>query len=344
MTATADDADVVDPPADAAPRTRVLIRWLTRLVLLGVLGLSVVGYLAGPVWADDGFYIRVFHWGADLVSNLRLQYVLVALVALVAGAFMRDRIVIGLAAIIVAVNVMPMTSLFFGSQLPPDPDADTLRVASFNVYHRNDDLDGVRRLLLGTGADVIFLHELVPPLREYLGENLDGYEYAMEDGWGFASGVGAMVRTGMEVEATTVRVGPLSRFPSIRMEFEGRTLDLIGIHPVSPVRPGRAHLRDLVMIEMADWVEERPGEVVLAGDINASPFSSAYRDFVEASGMRSSIDGYGWQATWPAIPRLLAIPIDHMFLTEGLTTVNREIGGRASSDHSVLIADITLAG
>ena len=341
--ATADDRGVTDP-SNRGPRRGQVVRWFARLVAFGLLGLSAVGYLGGPVRADDGFYIRAFRWGADLVSNLRFQYLLVAILILVVGSALRDKIAVALAALVVVANAVAMPALFLGSQPAPAADASTLRIASFNVYHLNEDLEGVRELLLDTDADVIFVHEVVPPLREYLGDNLDGYEYAMEDGWGFASGVGALVRNGTEVDATTVRVGPVSRYPSIRIDFEGQTVDLIGIHPLSPVRPGRAHLRDLVMAEMAQWVADRPGEVVVAGDINASPFSSVYRAFVEDSGLHSSIDGFGWQATWPAVPSLLQIPIDHIFLSDGLTTVEREVGGRASSDHSVLIADITLAG
>jgi len=65
-------------------------------------------------------------------------------------------------------------------------------------------------------------------------------------------------------------------------------------------------------------------------------------------GAQYKIDGFGYQATWPANDwpvggDYAGIPIDHALLTTALTTAHRSIGPAVGSDHLPLIVHIAPA-
>lgn len=325
MTATAKRSgpDQARPNRDPA--------WLTRLIIVAVLGMTLGGFLGSVYWA------------LDLLAHPRLHYLLTGLAALVVGLVRRDRVVLLAAASVLVINALTMASLFVGGHADPAAGAEPLRVMTFNLFHVNRDTDAILEEIASSDADVVFLHELSAPVRQVIEEDLGGYRFAMEDGWGFASGSAALVREGLEVVPTTLRIGPFQRFPSVTLAYEGATVELVGVHPLSPVTPRRSRARDRALEDVALWVTERPGEVVVAGDFNASPFSHAYRTFQDISGLRSSIDGAGWQGTWPNTWKVFQLPIDHAFVSDGLTVVERRVGGHAGSDHAALILDVAPA-
>ncbi|MDH3499808.1 MAG: endonuclease/exonuclease/phosphatase family protein [Acidimicrobiia bacterium] len=325
MTATAEQPESVDTAPAKRPRR------LARLFILGILGVTLAGFFGS------------WYWGFDIIANARYQYFLAALPVLLIGGLRRDRVVLGVATAVLVANAVPMAPIFFGSGAEPSASSDSLRVLTFNVFHRNANFDEIIDVLETSDADVIFVHELSQALRRTIESELDGYAFAMEDGWGFASGSGALVRDGLAVVPTTLRIGPSSRFPTVALDLAGSTVDVVGVHPLSPVTPRRSRARDRTLDDVAAWAVTRPGEVVVVGDFNASPFSSAYRSFGRISGLSSTLNGAGWQATWPDMWGVFQIPIDHAFISDGLAVTNRMVGGHAGSDHAALIIDVAPA-
>ena len=325
MTATADPTETAEA---ASPRRPA---WLTRFLGFGLLGVTLVGFLGA------------WHWGLDLLSHARLQYAFLAIPVLLIGLVARDRVVLTLGVLALVINAGQIAPMYLGSTGDPALDSDRLRVLTFNVFDGNRDFEGIIDVVETSGADIVFVHEMGRGVRQALTDGLDGYEFAMEDGWGFASGSGALVRTGMDVTPTTLRAGPSGRYPTVSFEFEGENVDVVGVHPPSPTSPGRTRSRDRTLEDIALWARSRPGEVVVAGDFNASPFSSAYRSFETMSDLTSSIEGAGWQPTWPDGPAFLQIPIDHAFVSDGLAVTTRAIGPRAGSDHASLVIEIATA-
>ena len=59
--------------------------------------------------------------------------------------------------------------------------------------------------------------------------------------------------------------------------------------------------------------------------------------------MTNSMDGFGWQATYPAGGGPLMLPIDHLFHSDDLTTVARTIGPDLGSDHLPIVVSLSLA-
>lgn len=99
------------------------------------------------------------------------------------------------------------------------------------------------------------------------------------------------------------------------------------------------HLRNEQLEEIAEFVRDKPGHVVVLGDLNVTPWSKSFQKFTESANLRDSRRGFGVNATWPAWLGGLGIPIDHCLVSEGIVVRNVETGESVGSDHRPLIAE-----
>ena len=71
---------------------------------------------------------------------------------------------------------------------------------------------------------------------------------------------------------------------------------------------------------------------------NTTPWSAAFQPLNEE--LLNSMNGFGWQPTYPAGAGLLMLPIDHLLHSGHLTTVDRSTGPDLGSDHLPLIVTV----
>jgi len=95
----------------------------------------------------------------------------------------------------------------------------------------------------------------------------------------------------------------------------------------------------------AEWAargaEATGGRAVVAGDLNATPWSPIFHRVLDLGRLRDSREGFGLHRTWPSgIHALLRIPIDHVLVGEGVTVLRREVGPHIGSDHRPVIVDL----
>jgi endonuclease/exonuclease/phosphatase (EEP) superfamily protein YafD len=99
--------------------------------------------------------------------------------------------------------------------------------------------------------------------------------------------------------------------------------------------------RNRQLVEIARFLAAQTGPLVLLGDLNTTPWNFYFQRLLADSGLRSSAEGRGYQASWPGAPFLLRIPLDHVLLSPELRVVRREIGPDVGSDHLPVIVEFT---
>jgi endonuclease/exonuclease/phosphatase (EEP) superfamily protein YafD len=85
------------------------------------------------------------------------------------------------------------------------------------------------------------------------------------------------------------------------------------------------------MKELAQFVRRIDGALVLAGDLNTSPWSQSFRAVRVATGL---VPAGTLTPSWPAWP--LALPqvaLDHIFVSQELAVAASGIGPAVGSDH-----------
>ncbi len=130
---------------------------------------------------------------------------------------------------------------------------------------------------------------------------------------------------------------------ALSIVVDGEQIEILGIHPPSPISAPRSSRRDLMLRVAGDWAAARDGPVVVLGDFNATPWSAAYRALRWRGGLVDSLSGSGYQGSWPAGWGPFAIPIDHVLHTPDLGTTGRRTGPPLGSAHRPVVVSVGMA-
>lgn len=117
------------------------------------------------------------------------------------------------------------------------------------------------------------------------------------------------------------------------VDVGGETVTFVGTHPLPPVGLHHARLRNDQLNTIAAFAALEEGPLIVAGDLNATPWSPVFRDFLDRSGLINSAEGRGVFGSWPTFLPPMAIPIDHLLHSGEIQIVDRTSGPAIGSDH-----------
>jgi len=133
------------------------------------------------------------------------------------------------------------------------------------------------------------------------------------------------------------------RSVEVVVDVAGVPVRLLGVHPLSPSTERRAALRDAQLRFAREWAAGSDVRTIVAGDLNATPWSYAFRRIERVGGLVNSQRGYGLELTFPAAGNpLVQVSIDHVLYSQGLRVIDRRLGVPAGSDHLPVIVDLAL--
>jgi endonuclease/exonuclease/phosphatase (EEP) superfamily protein YafD len=158
---------------------------------------------------------------------------------------------------------------------------------------------------------------------------------------GRLAGVTVLARP--ELRPEHVDVDLRGEVAAIGVDLGDERIEVLGIHPLSPTTGERAEGRDALIARATDWVATRPGEVVVVGDLNATPWSHAYSALRVRGRLVDTLRGRGFQPTWPEGWGVLMVPIDHVLHTPGLGSADRRTGPAFGSAHRPVLVEIGFA-
>ncbi len=157
------------------------------------------------------------------------------------------------------------------------------------------------------------------------------------------SGVTVLARSELAARVIETPFDPAEGI-GIEVTTGGERVSVLGLHPPSPTSASRAEARDRLLAEGGDWMADRDGAAMLVGDLNATPWSHAFRDLLRRGDLTDSLRGRGLQPTWPEGAGPFMIPIDHALVGDGLVVVDRRTGPANGSEHRPLVVEAAVTG
>lgn len=221
------------------------------------------------------------------------------------------------AASLAAAGVSPIATGGFGHEIS---------VLALNTWHDHADHPRLTAYLQGSDADLLVLSEFGPSKRALLGQLKDSHPFQ----------VGC-------TEEWTCSLALLSRLPFAssgvgrigdeRLAFVwARLAGGVTVVGTQLPRPSRdPWLHEQQMLELVEFVGRIPGPVILAGDLNTTPWSKSFRLLRRGAGLMPAST---LRPTWPAWP--LAFPqvaLDHIFVSADLAIRAAGTGPGVGSDH-----------
>jgi endonuclease/exonuclease/phosphatase (EEP) superfamily protein YafD len=318
-------ADVV--PNTSARRGRAVLIAVAVGVLLG----SAAGFIGG------------WHWLLDLTTHFRWYWFLLALGGVVLAAVLHRPATAALFAAALAVNAGDLLPYW----IPPPTaiaaaDHRRVRVVSMNVHRANRRTSPAIDHVRGRRPDVLAVLEVDDRWATALAALADVLPHRMivprPDNFGIA-----LLSRWPLVDARVVAF-TATGFPSIvaTVRHEAGDFRFIATHPYPPFDgPATAQL-----VEHLDGVAAEAAAArlpcVVAGDLNAAPWSRGFRRLVAAAGLRDTALGRGVRSTYHAGLPAPRIPIDHILVPTGTVVVRRSVGPDVGSDHFPVEADVIL--
>lgn len=279
-----------------------------------------------------------------LLVGLLPVVLLPAYPALVVGLVARDRLVAGLALLLVAAHVLVLApALGARSVSAAAAAAPRLRVAVANLYVLNRDPVATGRALRALDLDVLVVPELDPAGLAGLRASglLDDLPHAVVDGQASQETVGLLSRR--PLRDVRLQRGSGRVLPRAGVQVGGQVVRLLAVHALPPVGPLQAPWRRL--LRDLETEVRQPDPVVLLGDLNADRDHGPFRRLL-ATGLRDAADerGRGLARTWPAGAPLLHL--DHVLVRDGdaarLEVLDLREVVLPGTDHLAVVADLAL--
>jgi len=305
--------------------------------------------LAGGQWPALDFYGQL--QGQALVASA-----FVMLTAFVARRWWRFFVGTAFVAVL-GWNLHPYLAMPPRSE-PAAGAGAPLRVAWANLHNWSTGGEALTRLLTVEAPDIAILTELSENHRAAALE-ATAYDFRTSFPAGSAFDVMLMSR----VRPTEVRFDyahgvdyPVMEVRFCAIDGSSACLAVVALHAPRPPLPWGAvgvpaTLRDGVLALAASVARRRleaRDHVLLLGDFNATPYSTAFRSVRVTSGLADSAGVSAerpaypqptWFSTWPGI----GLAIDHALVSPGVRIVERRLGPDIGSDHRPLVLHVRLA-
>jgi endonuclease/exonuclease/phosphatase (EEP) superfamily protein YafD len=309
------------PEAAAAGSTRRARKrggWrLPTLIALCALGLSL------PLWSAQAAALGPrLYWLLDLACHWQWLYAQLLLIATLVQLTRTRRWRL--------LFLLPLAALPWWTAAPVAPRAvgngPSLNVAAANLHHRERDLQPLRDWLASAQPDLVVLTELTPSHAAQI-EAMVGYPHrqlAPEQG---PFGIGLLSRYPL-IEAQLRHDADGIPYVDAIVDWRGQPIRVLGVHPMPPLSPHFHRARDRALRVWAEHARALP--TVLAGDLNATPWSSAFAGLAEQGLRRAS----GLAPTWPsAVATTTGLPIDHVLVSKAWSVQAQARGPDIGSDH-----------
>jgi endonuclease/exonuclease/phosphatase (EEP) superfamily protein YafD len=301
--------------------------FITLLFLLTVLGF----------WGNT-------HWVFELMAPFRVQLmVLQGLFGL--GALLRNRRQLLLLCVLgAAMNAWQVLGVYWPVHATVSGDGAPVRLVQFNLDSQNTDKPQTLATLQALKPDILAVEE-------------------MTEGWRKAVSSTAWIRQSLPYHSVSVdsQTAVFSRYPLSHMRHEtvndqfpvdgiltcrvrlpGQPIRLVVLHPQHPTSALQDWRQRRVFSYVVRHRERFDNPLLVAGDLNTSPWSHHFQAFLRQMRLQDSRQGFGIQPTWPAQWPLLGIPIDHVLVSPEVTVLNRSTGPITPSDHLPVVVDFTV--
>ena len=301
----------------------------------GILGILWIGIIGGALVVVAGEFGRTTPL-LDTLNHFRPQLAIVVGVLAVAAMPVRRFF---LALVGAATAAWATFTVIDDGACAIQPDTGTtLRLLTFNVWAGNYEDNLIDERIVAFNPDIIVMQEFGQaqlPLKDVL---RDRYPHQADCANDRGCRLALFARMPWEATSTLGRAEGAPPILSARFAATGDrpAFTVVSAHMARPTDGWDWQASDLS--RLANEITGLEGPLIVAGDFNATPWSYALHGFRERTGLCGAP---GYRPSWPSWLDAVGLPIDQVFVSEGLG-VTAEVLQPAGSDHMPIGAVVTL--
>lgn len=224
--------------------------------------------------------------------------------------------------------------------LPAKTDAESVKIAHFNISTFGGDIDEIINTILKTDADVVSIQEMTPDWSHIINNSLIPKQYPNQVSLVRIDPFGLSVYSKQpftEVDTFYYNNNPNFRnIPNlhcvIKSDIDKRKINFISSRTYPPFNStAYEHLRDH-MVFIAKKISTIAGPVITFGDYNAVPWSKEIQEFRSLAGITDSRRSHTPSFKEGSFS-IFHLPIDHIFFSDHLRCVEFNNIHTAASSH-----------
>jgi endonuclease/exonuclease/phosphatase (EEP) superfamily protein YafD len=282
----------------------------------------------------------------DLLSHFRLQYFAAAIIGILICLWKirtqtRARIATGIFICSAILNGWALVPYLPSGNVSTSTNG-SIKIAVANIYTKNQNHDAVLSFIRQEEPDLVLLIETndrwvraMAPLK-----NIYPYSYDIFRPQNFGMIVLSKKHMGpVETNFFTDSKNIVSLL--FDLIIEDKKYSITAVHAAPPIGNKWFQRRNLHLQSVANLVSNQNGSTLVLGDLNTTPFSYSYKQFLKSSRLKDPRETRGYLPTWGPIELFpFRIPIDHILLSKDLEATSLAVGPDIGSDHRPLIAVI----
>ncbi|MGF9762851.1 endonuclease/exonuclease/phosphatase family protein [Microvirga sp. 0TCS3.31] len=225
-------------------------------------------------------------------------------------------------------------------------DRARLRVLTFNMHGESADQNAFRQMIEREDPDLILLAE-APHDTNHLMRDWDSrYPYRISSDQGLPLDIVMISRwkvTSWSADRSAAQFRSVLTAHLCHPSKQKQCFTLVGLHAAQPFGEDVRRQRTQIDIATRQVRAASTGAVVLMGDLNLTPWSSAFRSLIDGAQLSDTAKLRKLTATWSSRSPLFGLPIDHILINGGFRVLGNRVGEDLGSDHFPVIADLILA-
>lgn len=232
------------------------------------------------------------------------------------------------------------------SELNPD---NTVGILISNVLITNKNSSKFLEIISDTNPDLILVMEVDSWWIKELESLKKGYPYFIEHPLDNAYGMALYSK--LPLSETEIQFLNHSKVPSFNTLINlpsGKTFKFHGVHPVAPFpsdkypenigENGNDQQKEVALEKVGMLVSKNKRPSIVAGDFNDVSWSNTSRLFGQNGNLKDVRIGRGLYNTFDAQSMIMRWPLDHFFVSEGISVVEFKRLPKFGSDHFPLFA------
>jgi len=218
----------------------------------------------------------------------------------------------------------------------------SLRVLQVNVYAPGNDPAYLLALVREARPDVVLLQEVDEKWKAFLKPLEDLYPHHRYSPR--YTGGGPDLAQFWSAKTVSERDLHEEELPAteLTLNIQGHNVRVLNAHTAAPFKKGRADRYRHQMDLLARYAAACEMPLVLAGDLNAGPWSRHYTALLETGGLVSARRGFGGLGSWPSFLGPLRIALDHLLVSSELHVRDCRLGPGIGSDHRPMITEVAV--
>lgn len=214
-----------------------------------------------------------------------------------------------------------------------------LKVVMLNTWHDHPAPGTIAGVLDGLDADIAVLAEFGPNKQAVLAALALRFPHQVSCAVAWNCSLVLLSRLPIEQSGYASPVPGRPALIYARIKAPGGLITVVGTHVWRPSRDPWRHGAE--MRGLAEFVRSVAGPVILAGDLNASPWSASFQSLLRRAGLGGP---RRLLPNWPARPLVAPqVAIDHVLVSADFAVAESGVGHAMGSDHLPVWAHIRRA-